>query len=85
MVVLFNFLWSDTAWQQHCLYLSQHLIVLHVVHLVGIDLSFQSILIEFTTDVDQQCGGAGINVTAQRDAANIPRNMDAVAQDHANK
>lgn len=62
-----------------CSYLSQHLVVLHVVHLIGTDLSFQSILIEFTADVDQQRGWAGIDRTAQCDIANIPRNVDAVS------
>lgn len=67
------------------LYLSQHLIILHVVHLVGTDLSFQSVLVELAADVDQQRGRAGINVAAHRDVANIPRNMDAITQDHTNK
>lgn len=67
------------------MYLSQHLIILHVVHLIGTDLPLQSVLVEFTTDVDQQSGGAGVNGAAHRDVADVPGNVDAVAQDHANK
>lgn len=67
------------------LYLSQHLIILHIVHLVGTDLSFQCVLVEFATDVDQQRGRTGINVAAHRDVANVPRNMDAISQDHSNE
>ncbi len=58
---------------------------MHIVHLVGTDLSFQSVLVEFTADVDQQSGGAGINVAAHRDVADVPGNMDAISQDHADK
>lgn len=61
------------------MYLSQHLIVLHLVHLVGTDLSFQSVLVELAADVDQQSGGAGVDVAAQRDVADVTRNVDAVA------
>lgn len=66
-------------------YLPQHLVVLYVVDLVGADLSFQSVLVELAADVDQQGGGAGVNVAAHRHVADVPRNVDAVAQDHADE
>lgn len=58
---------------------------MHVVHLVGVDLSFQGVLVEFPADVDQQGGGAGVYRAAQRGVADVPGNVDAVAQDHADK
>lgn len=66
-------------------YLAQHLIVLHILHLVGTDLPFQTVLIEFVADVDEQSGRAGIEVAAQCDVVNIPRNTDAIAQDHTDE
>lgn len=33
----------------------------YVIHLDGTDLSFQGVLVEFTADIYQQSGRAGIN------------------------
>lgn len=66
-------------------HLSQHLIVLHVVHLIGADLSFQGVLVKFAADIDQQRGGARVDRTAQHAVAHVPRNVDAVAQDNTNE
>lgn len=70
-------------------HLAQHLILIirHIIHLVGTGTNdpFQSVLIEFATDVHQHSGRAGINVTVQNDTVSIVRDMDAIAQDYANK
>lgn len=83
--ITYNPLWTFWGLWHAGLYLSQHFIILHVVHLVGVDLSFQGVLVEFPADVDQQGGGAGVYGAAQRGVADVPGNVDAVAQDHADK
>lgn len=72
------------TWQHDRLYLAQHLIILHVIHAIGTDLSFQSVLVEFATDIDQECGGAGVDVAGQINIVYIPRDMNAITQDHTN-
>lgn len=66
-------------------HLPQHLVVLHVVQLVGVDLPLQRVLVKLAGDVDQQRGGAGVDGAAQGDVAHVPRNVDGVAQDHADQ
>ena len=45
--------------------LSQHLIVLNLVTFGTADFPLQSVLVESSTDVDQDCGGAGVHSTAE--------------------
>lgn len=66
-------------------HLAQHLVVLHVIQLVGIDLPLQCVLVKLAADVDEQCGGAGVDRAAQGDVTHVARNVDGVAQDHANQ
>lgn len=81
---MLNPVWCG-PWRERGPYLLQHLVIWNFVHLGGVDLSFKGVLVEFTADVYQQRGGAGIDGAAQHDVVDIPGDVDAVAQDHANE
>ncbi len=67
------------------LYLAEHLVVLNVIDFTATDLSFQRVLIELTTDIHQQCGWTGIDITAQRNIVHVTGNMNSITQDNTHK
>lgn len=66
-------------------YLSQHLVILDVIELLGADFPLQGVLVVFSADVDQQRGGTGLHLAAQRHVVDIAGDVDAVAQDHTDQ
>lgn len=67
-------------------YLAQHVILLHIMDLSGVDLPFQGVLKEFTTDIKQQgADGPLRQLAAWRCLVVIAGGGDAVAQDHAHQ
>ena len=78
---------GSTAHLSHCRlpYLSQHLIILDVIELLGADFPLQGVLVVLSTNVHQQRGGTGLHLAAQRHVVDIAGDVDAVAQDHANQ
>lgn len=67
------------------LYLSQHLIILDIIELLGADLPLQGVLVVLPADVHQQRGRAGLHLAAHGHVVDIAGDVDAVAQDHANQ
>lgn len=67
-------------------HLSQHVVLLHVVYLAGVDLSFQRVLKELPADIQQQCAGGSL---PQRAACwrlvVIAVGWDAITQNHTNQ
>lgn len=67
-------------------YLAQHVILLHVVDLSGVDLPFQGVLKEFAADIKQQgADGPLCQLAARRCLVVIACGGDAVAQDYAHQ
>lgn len=66
-------------------YLSQHLIILDVIELLGADFPLQGVLVVLSADIHQQRGGTGLHLAAQRHVVDIAGDMNAVAQDHADQ
>ena len=67
------------------MYLAQHLVVLNFIHLVGIDLSLQGVLVVLATDVDEQRGRAGVDVATESDVTDVTGHVDAITQDHSDQ
>lgn len=65
-------------WVGHEVYLTKHLIVLHLIHLLGTDLSLQCVFVELAADVHEQGGRAGIHVATQGDVVDVSRHMNAI-------
>lgn len=67
-------------------YLAQHVILLHIVDLSGVDLPFQGVLKEFTADIKQQGADGPLSQhAARRCLVVIAGGGDAIAQDHAHQ
>lgn len=67
------------------LYLAKHLVVLYIIDLRGADLTLQTVLVELATDVDEQCGRAGVDMATEGDVTNVTGYVDTIAQDHPNQ
>lgn len=66
-----------------CLYLSQHIILLHVVNLPGVDLPFEGVLEELAADIEQQgADGSFLQRAARGGLVVVAGGRDAVTQDH---
>lgn len=67
-------------------YLAQHVVLLHIVDLSGVDLPFEGVLKEFTADIKQQGADGPLRQhAARRRLVVIAGGGDAVAQDHAHQ
>lgn len=66
-------------------YLSQHLIILDIVELLGADFPLQGVLVELPADVHQQRGRTGLHLAAQRHVVHVAGDVDAVAQHHTDQ
>ena len=64
-------------------YLSQHIVLLHVVNLPGVDLPFEGVLEELATDIKQQGADRSFLQRAARGGlVVVAGGWDAVTQDH---
>lgn len=53
-------------WRFFFFYLSQHIVLLHIVNLSGVDLPFEGVLKELATDIKQQGAGRSFLQRAAR-------------------
>lgn len=67
-------------------YLAQHVVLLHIVDLSGVDLPFEGVLKEFTADIKQQGADGPLRQhAARRRLVVIAGGGDAITQDHAHQ
>lgn len=64
-------------------YLAQHIILLHIVNLSGVDFSFESVLKELSTDIKQQGADRPLLQRAARGSlVVVAGGRDAIPQNH---
>lgn len=64
--------------------LAQHVILLHVVDLPGVDLPFEGVLKELAADIEQEdAGRSHVHDAAHLGLVVVAGGGNAVAQDHA--
>lgn len=64
-------------------YFAQHVVLLHIVNLAGVDLSFEGVLKELAADIKQQGAGRPFLQRAARwGFVVVAGSRDAVTQDH---
>lgn len=76
--------WRD--FKVFLLHLAQHIVLLHIVDLPGVDLSFQGVLKELAADVKQQgAGGPLLQGAAQGGLVVVAGGRNAITQNHTHQ